>query len=456
MADLTGIDVERARALREAEDARFVAERPASMALSERARASMPRGVPMSWMDDLYEHPPIWVAEGKGAEFTDVDGHSYLDMYIADMSGFCGHAPDPVVHAVARQMERGNQFLLPSEDAVAVAEHLVGRYGMPQWQFTLSGTQANTEVIRLAREMTGREAILVFDGKYHGEGDATLVVLEDGEVVPEMRGLPGWVSGQARVVPFNDLAAVEAALEPRDVALVLTEPSMTNAGFLLPEDGFHEGLRQLTRGAGTLLAMDEVHSLVCGYGGLSSAWGLESDFLSVGKSVAAGVPLAAYGMSAEIGALIAPPEHSRVVSGVVVGEVSTGGTLFANALSMAAARAALSEVLTEEAFERTAMLGERMAAGLRAAIERAGLGWSVVQKGGHGYYFFEPEPPRDGAGSRAADDPELRALIRVFMANRGVWESGWWLGPTVSVAHTEGDVDRYVELFDQFVDEVTA
>ena len=157
---------------------------------------------------------------------------------------------------------------------------------------------------------------------------------------------------------------------------------MTNAGFLLPEDGFHEGLRRLTREAGTLLAIDEVHSLVCGYGGLSSAWGLESDFLSVGKSVAAGVPLAAYGMSAEIGALIAPPEHSRVVSGVVVGEVSTGGTLFANALSMAAARAALSEVLTEEAFERTAMLGERMAAGLRAAIERAGLRWSVVQEGG--------------------------------------------------------------------------
>jgi glutamate-1-semialdehyde 2,1-aminomutase len=452
---LTGIHSKRIEALEEAENSRFVTERPNSKAQLERARASMPRGVPMAWMDDLYEHPPLWVSQGKGAWFTDVDGHDYLDMYIADMSGFCGHAPDPVVEAVARRMGRGNQFLLPSEDAIAVAEHLGERYGLSQWQFTLSGTQANTEVIRLAREMTGRETILLFDGKYHGEGDATLVVLEDGEVVPEMRGLPRWVSGQARVVPFNDLGAVQAALEPGDVALVLAEPAMTNAGFLLPEDGFHNGLRRLTREAGTLLAIDEVHSLVCAHGGLSGAWGLEPDFLSVGKSIAAGVPLAAYGMTAEIGALIAPPEESRVVSGVAVGEVSTGGTLFANALSMAAARAALSDVLTEEAFERTATLGERMAAGLREAIDRAGLRWSVAQAGGHAYYFFAPEPPRDGAGSRSADDPALRALIRVFMANRGVWESGWWLGPTVSVAHTESDVDRYVEVFGEFLAEAT-
>lgn len=456
MADLTGIDVERARALHEAENARFVSERPASIALLERGRASMPRGVPMSWMDDLYEHPPVWISHGRGAEFTDVDGHSYLDMYIADMSAFCGHAPDRVAEAVAQQMRRGSQFLLPSEDAISVAEHLAGRYGLPQWQFTLSATQANTEVIRLAREMTGREAILVFDGKYHGEGDATLVVLEDGEVAPEMRGLPGSISGQARIVPFNDLVALEAALEPRDVALVLAEPAMTNVGFLLPEDGFHQGLRRLTRDAGTLLAIDETHSLVCAHRGLTGAWGLESDFFVVGKSIAAGIPMGAYGMSAEAGALIAPPEESRVVSGVAVGEVATGGTLFANALSMAAARVALLEVLTEEAFRRTAALGERMATGLRDAIGRAGLRWSVTQAGGHACYFFEPEPPRDGAGSRAADDPDLRALIRVFMANRGVWESGWWLGPTVSVAHTEADVDRYVDLFGQFVAEVTA
>lgn len=411
----------------------------------------MPRGVPMAWMDDLYDHPPVWVTEGDGAHFTDVDGHTYVDMYVADMSAFCGHGPKPIADAVARRMALGNQFLLPSEDAITVAEYLALRYGLPKWQFTLSGTQANTEVVRLARELTGREVVLLFDGKYHGEGDATLAVLEDGHVVSEAKGLPSWVPEQARIVQFNDADAVERALEPGDVALVLAEPAMTNAGFLLPEPGFHEQIRRLTREAGSLLAIDEVHTLVCSYAGLSGAWGLEPDFLSVGKAIAGGVPMAAYGMSEEIGALISPPEESRTVSGAVVDEVATGGTLFANALSMAAGRAALTEVLTEQAFAHTAALGDRMASGLRAAFADANVGWSVAQHGAHASYFFAPEPPRDGAGSRAADDPDLRALIRVFMANRGVWESGWWLGPTVSVAHAEDDVARYLEVFREFL-----
>jgi glutamate-1-semialdehyde 2,1-aminomutase len=455
MPDLTVIDSGRAARLAEQENSRFAAGRPRSLELRERARRTMPRGVPMAWMDDLYEHPPIWVSEGSGAYFSDVDGHPYLDMYVADMSAFCGHASEPIVAATSRAMAAGNQFVLPGEDAIAVAEHLAGRYGLPKWQFTLSGTQANTEVIRLARELTGREIVLVFDGKYHGEGDATLVVLEHGEVAPEMRGLPSWVPGQARIVSFNDAEGLERALAPGDVALVIAEPAMTNAGFLYPEPGFHEALRHLTREAGTLLAIDEVHTLVCSYAGLSGAWRLEPDFLSVGKAIAGGVPMAAYGMSDEIGALISPPEDSRTVSGVAVDEVSTGGTLFANALSMAAGRAALTEVLTEEAFARTAALGERMAEGLRSAIEGAGLGWSVNQHGGHAFYFFRPEPPSDAASSRASDDPELRALARVYMANRGVWESGWWLGPTVSVAHTAEDVDRYVGVFAEFLAELT-
>ena len=451
MANLTGIDLARVRELEEVENARFVAERPRSMALQEQARDSMPRGVPMAWMDDLYDHPPVWVSHGEGSSFTDIDGHTYLDMYVADMSAFCGHAPRPVVEAVAGRMTRGNQFLLPGEDAIAVAQHLADRYGLPKWQFTLSATQANTEVIRLARELTGREVVLMFDGKYHGEADATLVVQEGGEVVPESRGLPPGIAAQARIVQFNDVAGLAAALAPGDVALVLAEPAMTNAGFLLPRPGYHEALRRSTRDVGALLAIDETHTLVCAYGGLAQAWGLEPDFLTLGKALAAGVPLATYGMRDEIASVIAPPEESRSVSGVFVDEVATGGTLFANALSMAAGRAALFDVLTKEAFERTASLGERMAAGLREAMSSAGVAWSVAQYGAHASYFFAPEPPIDGTGSRAADDPGLRALIRVFMANRGVWESGWWLGPTVSIAHGAGDVDRYVEVFEEFL-----
>ena len=441
------VERDRLQTIEARENERFVAERPRSMALLERARRSMPRGVPMSWMDDLYEHPPVFVTDGKGAYLTDVDGHTYLDMYLADMSAFCGHAPDAVVDAVSRRMALGNQFLMPGEDSVVVAEHLAGRYGLPKWQFTLSATQANTEVIRLARAATGREIILMFDAKYHGHGDATLVVLDGDEVVPEEHGLPRWITGQARLISFNDVAALEAALAPRDVALVLAEPAMTNAGFILPETGYHEALRRLTRETGTLLAIDETHSLVTAYGGLTREYGLEPDMLTIGKSIAAGVPLGAYGMTEEVGAHIAPPEGGHLVSGEAIEQVSTGGTLFANALSMAAGRAALLEVLTEAAFERTAELGERMAGGLRVAIEAAGLPWSVVQSGAHATYFFAATPPRNGAQSRAADDPRLRALMRVWLANRGVWESGWWLGPTVSVAHTAQDVDRYIELF---------
>ena len=229
----------------------------------------------------------------------------------------------------------GNQFLLPGEV-------LGDRYGLPKWQFTLSATQANTEVIRVARELTGRTIVLLFDAKYHGEGDATLVIEQDGAVVPESRGLPPGIADQARIVPFNDTAALEAALAPGDVALVLAEPAMTNAGFLLPERGFHDVLRRASRDAGTLLAIDETHTLVCAYSGLGREWGLEPDFLTLGKAVAAGVPLAMYGMRDEIASLIAPPEEARTVSGAFVDEVATGGTLFGNALSMAAGRAALS------------------------------------------------------------------------------------------------------------------
>lgn len=443
----TGIDPARVRELERIENERFVAERPRSMALIERARRTMPRGVPMAWMDDLYEHPPVFVEQGGGAHFIDVDGHTYLDMYIGDMSGFCGHAPPPVVDAVSRRMALGNHFLLPGEDAIAVAEHLAGRYGLPKWQFTLSATLANTELIRLARQATGREIVLMFDGKYLGHGDATLVVEQDGQLIPEAQGLPRWVTGAARLVPFNDMAALEAALAPGDVAVVLTEPAMTNAGVIHPAPGFHAALRRLTRDAGTLLALDETHTLVAAHGGLTRELGLEPDLLTVGKSIAGGVPLGAYGMTESIAALIAPPDESYVVAGVAVAEMALGGTLFANALSMAAGRAALEEVLTPEAFSRARALGERMALGLEAAIAAASLPWSVARMGPHAYYAFSATPARDAGESRDHDDPDLRSLMRVWLANRGVWESGWWLGPTVSVAHTADDVDRYVAAF---------
>jgi glutamate-1-semialdehyde aminotransferase len=234
------------------------------------------------------------------------------------------------------------------------------------------------------------------------------------------------------------------------VAVLLTEPAMTNAGFLMPDPGFHDGLREITRRHGTLLAIDETHTLVTAHGGLTTEWGLEPDFLTVGKSIAGGVPLGAYGMTDDVAAALRPPAGGAAVSGIAYDEVATGGTLFANALSMAAARAALTEVLTPEAFIATATLGGDLAAGLRAHIDQAGLPWSVNAHGSHAYYFFSPQPPRDARGARDTDRPGLRALIRLFLANRGVWESGWWLGPTVSVAHAPQDVRAYLDAIEEF------
>jgi glutamate-1-semialdehyde 2,1-aminomutase len=231
---------------------------------------------------------------------------------------------------------------------------------------------------------------------------------------------------------------------------------MTNAGFLLPRTGFHTALRDLATATGTLLAIDETHTLVTAYGGLGRLWNLEPDFLTVGKSIAAGVPLAAYGMTEALAAVFDVPDEPYLVAGRAVDEPATGGTLFANALSLAAGRSALIDVLTEEAFAHTSKLGARLANGLRENISRHGLPWSVAQEGSHAYYTFTPTAPHDGATSRAADDPDLRALMRVFMANRGVWESGWWLGPTVSVAHTEADVDEYLEVFGDLLITITS
>ena len=448
------MDEAKIEALAITERRRFEDDRPRSMEATIRGTRTMPRGVPVSWMDELYDHPPVWVSHGAGSRFWDLDGHEYVDMYVADMSAFCGHGPAPVVRAVCERIAGGNQFLLPSEDALVVAEALAQRYGMAKWQFTLSATQANAEVVRVARVRTGREKVVVFDGKYHGHLEPTLAVLEDGRVVPEYTGLPAQVTAGLRIVPFNDLNAVERALAPGDVALVMTEPAMTNAGFLLPVPGFHDGLRELTRRHGTLLAIDETHTLVTAYGGLTTEWGLEPDFLTVGKSIAGGVPLGAYGMTDDVAVALRPPSGGWAVSGVAYDEVATGGTLFANALSMAAARAALTEVLTLEAFTTTARLGEMLTAGLRAHIHRARLPWSVSVHGSHAYYFFSPEPPRDARGARDTDNPGLRALIRLFLANRGVWESGWWLGPTVSVAHIPQDVQAYLGAIGEFTEAV--
>ena len=410
----------------------------------------MPNGVPMSWHRGSYHHAPLWVAEGQGARFTDVDGFTYSDFNIADMSMFCGYAPEPVVRAVSDRMARGNQFLLPTEDAIVVAEELTRRYALPMWQFTLSASQANTEAIRVARVVTGRDKVLLFDGKYHGHFDEALVELApDGSLRSEERGLP--IGGEAHtvVVPFNDPDALAAALAAGGIALVLTEPALTNNfGLIMPQDGFHAELRRLTRTTGTLLALDETHTQVVGPGGLTVAWGLEPDLLTAGKSIAAGVPFGAWGMTETIGHVLLQMKGPDGERGDMI---ATGGTLFGNALSMAAARATMLEVLTDEAYASTARLGAKLATGMAATVRAAGLPWHIHHLGPRAGYTFRPEPVTNAVEARACADDLLTRLIRVWLANRGVWEAIVGAGPVVPVPATDDDVDAYLRAWDELL-----
>ena len=449
------VDHARVRELKQREDARFEAEHPRSLALLERGRRVMPNGVPMAWHMSSYHHPPMWAAEGHGARFTDVDGHTYSDFNIADLSMFCGYAPEPLVRAVSERMASGHQFLLPVEDAITVSEELGRRYGLPKWQYTLSASQANTEAIRVARVVTGRDKVLMFDGKYLGHlAEALVEVGPEGELVPEERGVARDIVDGTLLVPLNELAALAAALEGGDVAVVLTEPALTNNfGLILPDPGFHAELRRLTRDSGTLLAIDETHTQVVGAGGLTAAWGLHPDFVTCGKSIAGGVPFGAWGMTEEIAAVL---EQAKGPDGERSNLVAIGGTLFGNALSLAAARATLLEILTPDAYASTQRLGARLGEGMRAGVDRAGLPWHIYQLGPRAGYTFRPEPLRNADEARACQDDLLTRLIRIWLANRGVWEAIVGAGPVASVPATDDDVDAYLGAWSDLLEALTA
>jgi glutamate-1-semialdehyde 2,1-aminomutase len=437
-------DLDRARigALHAREVARFGEARPRSRAMIARARAHMPNGTPMTWMafdaDQL-----VYVGHGQGSGFTDIDGFDYVDFNASDMSMFCGHANPAIVAAVQAQAARSTQFLLPTEGSVTVAEELARRYPVPQWQFTLSATQANTEAIRLARAVTGREVIVLFQGHYHGHFEEGLVDTDGERVAAVERGLSKGVTGRVRIAQFNDPGTLAAALEPGDVALVLTEPAMSNnIHLLLPEPGWHAALRELTRRHGTLLALDETHTHVVGHGGATGVWHLDPDIVTIGKAVAGGLPMGAYGVTAGLGEQLDVARH-----------VATGGTLFGNPLSAAAATAALTEVLVPGAYEHTTELGGELADGIEQAIGSAGLPWTVIRFGPRSGQWYGPRP-RTGAEAYALTDERLTRLIRVWLANRGIWEALPGAGPTVPVPATRADVTRYVSAYAELLAEL--
>jgi glutamate-1-semialdehyde 2,1-aminomutase len=447
----SGIDPARVEVIKRREDEAFAAARPRGRALWEQGRSVMPNGVPMSWLRTSYDHLPLFAAGAAGGRFADVDGHEYADFNIADMSMFTGYGHPAVVEAVSRQVAAGAQFLLPTEDSVWVAAELGRRYGLPLWQFTLAATSANTEVIRIARTHTGRAGVMMFDGKYHGHLDEALVELSDGVVVAEESGLPPGVTERTMLVPFNDLDALERALGSGQTAVLITEPALTNnVGLMMPDEGFHKALRDLTRSTGTLLAYDETHTQVVGAGGLTAKWGLDPDFVVVGKSIAAGIPMGAYGMTPEVASVVVRDDGRDDDKA----QVAVGGTLFGNALSMAAARATLSEVLTDDAYAHSQRLGAQLADGLETVVGRAGLGWTVHRFWPRSGLTFDPAPARNAVEALRSFDVPLRRLMRVYLANRGVWDAIVGAGPTCSIAATDADVDRYLLAFAELIDEI--
>ncbi len=427
------------------EQEKFISERPNSKTLFERAQRSLLGGVPMNWMAKWAGAFPPFVREARGAELTDVDGHRYFDLCLGDTGAMTGHSPAPTVAAVQQQVARGITFMLPSEDAVWVGEELQRRFGLPYWQFALTATDANRFSIRLARQITGRPKILVFNWCYHGTVDETFITLGEDGALRARRGNIGPPVDPAvttRVVEFNDVPALEKALRTGDVACVLAEPALTNVGIVLPDPGFHKQLRDLTRKYDTLLILDETHTICAGPGGYTRAENLDPDFVVFGKPIGGGVPGASYGFSQQVADAIAA-RHS--LEDCDVGGV--GGTLAGNTLSLAAMRATLQCVLTQAAFDHMIPLAERWTAGVANAISEFAVPWNVTRLGCRAEYLFSPRRPRNGREAHDAMDFELERFMHLFAMNRGILLTPFHNMALMSPATTNEHVDRHTAVF---------
>jgi glutamate-1-semialdehyde 2,1-aminomutase len=447
---VTHIDRERLQRCIAEEEARFTAAHPRSRALYERARRSLLAGVPMNWMVRWAGTFPLFVTEGKGAHFTDVDGHRYLDLCLGDTGAMTGHAPEAAVAAIAERARRGVTFMLPTEDAIWVGEELQRRFGLPYWQMTLTATDANRFALRLARGMTLRPKVLVFNWCYHGTVDEAFATLGADGATRARPGSMGPACDPAqttRVVEFNDVAGLEAALAPGDVACVLAEPAMTNIGIIHPEPGYLAALRDVTRRTGTLLILDETHTICAGPAGMTGELGLAPDLLVLGKPLAGGVPAAVYGLSEEVAARV------QAASSVELSDTSgIGGTLAGNALSLAAMRATLEHVLTPAAYEKTIPLAERFAAGVEAVIGEKQLPWIVKRLGCRAEYWFHPIPPRNGGEAAAAVDADLDRYMHLAALNRGILMTPFHNMALIAPGATEADIDHHTAVFRESVE----
>jgi glutamate-1-semialdehyde 2,1-aminomutase len=434
---------------------RFTRANPKSETLARDARQHLYGGVPMHWMADWPTPFPLFVASAQGASFTDVDGHTYADFCLGDTGAMFGHAPPPVADAIRAQATRGYTTMLPGKDAVWVAGELARRFGLDHWQVAATATDANRYALRWARAITGRSRILVFDGCYHGTVGETMVRLVEGRTVPRP-GQLGSIDDVARttgVVEFNDLAALEAALRTQEIAAVITEPALTNIGMVLPDPGFHEALRRLTRETGTLLIIDETHTISTGPGGWTRSFGLEPDIFVLGKPVAGGIPCAVFGFTSEIAARMDKARARAASAGH--GHSGMGTTLSANAFAMHAMRANLQHVMTEVAYDGMIARARRLKAGLDETLRQKGLAWSVTQIGSRCEFQFCPVPPRTGRQAEAAFHDDLEKCLHLGLMNRGVMITPFHNMMLVCPQTSDADIDRLAHALSDMIDELS-
>ena len=452
---MTQIDRARLQDALHEERTTYTARSPRSRELYDQADHLFGR-VPMTWMNKWSGGYPLYLATAHGNRITDVDGNEYVDFALGDTGAMAGHSPEATVKAVHQRIgvEGGITTMMPSADAEWVAADLTRRFGLPLWSFALTATDANRWALRLARMVTGRPKVAAFSFCYHGSVDETFVQMgADGTT--ELRrgnvGAPSPIADTTRAMEFNDLDSVERALAHGDVAVLITEPALTNIGIVLPEPGFLDGVAALCRKYGTLLLIDETHTISAGPGGCTRAWGLEPDILVIGKSIGGGIPTGTYGITERIADMVKDHPDADLID---VGGV--GGTLAGNVLSTAAMRATLSEVLTDAAFEHMIALATRFTEGVVATLEEYDVPWSISQLGARAEYRFARPAPRTGTESAHAEDDHLDEYLHLFMANRGVLMTPFHNMALMCPTTTSADVDLHTKLFAEAVRRLVA
>lgn len=454
MASLeAGLPMKQVDAMIKRERDRYIQSNPVSRKLGEDARRNWVKGVPHHWMLDWSTPFPLFVADARGTTLTDADGHVYDDFCLGDTGSMFGHSPEPVARAIAAQASHGLTYMLPTEDIIAVGAALEKMFGLPFWQVATTATDANRFVLRWCRAITKRPKILVFHGCYHGAVDDTFVRLKDGRAIhrPGLIGQVYDLTSQTKVVEFNDVPALEAALKDRDVACVITEPALTNIGMVLPQPGFLEALQKACRDTGTLLVIDETHTISTGYGGYTRTHGLKPDFLTLGKPVAGGLPCSVFGCTAEIAERMRQAEQEAGP-----GYSGMGTTLSANVLQFKAMRANLEEVMTPAAYDHMVPLSEKLARGIEAEIRKRELPWHVSNVGARAEFVCAPERPRNGSEAQAAMHGPVELAVHLYLLNRGLLIAPFHNMTLVSPATTQAQVARLVATIANCLDELAA